>query len=325
VLVDELGIEPSRELRELHQAILNQDPVLDLVASPAPERDSARGVFVGREAELAELIAGLDDAVAGHGLLFLLVGEPGIGKSRLADELIVRARARGACVLVGRCWEAGGAPAYWPWVQSMRAYIRETEPETLRSQLGAGAVDLAQVHANELVTRGRHVLADVVGADRQLPVSAVDQDREAHRGGPAVVHQGIHRRPHRAPGVEHVVYDHDRRRGEVKWKVSALDLRLARDAREVVAVEGDIQGPDGDPHALVGFDHVRDPPRQGDAATLDADEGHALGAAVLLDDLMADADESAPHFVGGHDLPRAHQLLLLAGLAGPDRGRSASG
>ena len=117
-LVDELGIEPSRELRELHQAILNQDPALDLVAAACSERDSARGAFVGREAELAKLIAGLDDAIAGHGRLFLLVGEPGIGKSRLADELIVRARERGARVLVGRCWEAGGAPAYWPWVQS---------------------------------------------------------------------------------------------------------------------------------------------------------------------------------------------------------------
>ena len=144
-LVDELGIEPSRELRDLHQAILNQDPALDLVASPASERDSTRGAFVGREAELAELIAGLDDAIAGHGRLFLLVGEPGIGKSRLADELVVRARARGAGVLVGRCWEAGGAPAYWPWVQSLRNLIRATEVDGLRVQLGAGATDLAQL------------------------------------------------------------------------------------------------------------------------------------------------------------------------------------
>jgi DNA-binding SARP family transcriptional activator len=144
-LVDELGIEPSRELRELNQAILNQDPALDLVASRAPERDAARGAFVGREGELAELISGLEDAIAGHGRLFLLVGEPGIGKSRLADELIVRAWSRGARVLVGRCWEAGGAPAYWPWVQSMRTYLHEIEIETLRRQLGAGAVDLAQL------------------------------------------------------------------------------------------------------------------------------------------------------------------------------------
>jgi hypothetical protein len=100
---------------------------------------------VGREAELAELVAALDDAIAGHGRLFLLVGEPGIGKSRLAEELAGTARSRGARVLVGRCWEAGGAPAYWPWVQSLRAYARETDPAVLRTQLGTRAVDLAQL------------------------------------------------------------------------------------------------------------------------------------------------------------------------------------
>jgi DNA-binding SARP family transcriptional activator/tetratricopeptide (TPR) repeat protein len=144
-LVEELGIEPGKPLRELHQAILNQDPTLDLVAEDTAAVESARRAFVGREPELAELVAGLDAAFAGHGHLILLVGEPGIGKSRLADELISRARARAARVLIGRCWEAGGAPAYWPWVQSLRTYIREVEPEALRAQLGAGAPDLAQL------------------------------------------------------------------------------------------------------------------------------------------------------------------------------------
>jgi DNA-binding SARP family transcriptional activator/tetratricopeptide (TPR) repeat protein len=143
-LVDELGIEPRRELRELQLAILNQDPLLDLVEA-VPEMDRGRGAFVGRDGELAELLAGLDDAFAGQGRLFLVGGEPGIGKSRLADELIGRARARGARVLVGRCWEAGGAPAYWPWVESLRAYIREGDADTVRAQLGTGAADLAQL------------------------------------------------------------------------------------------------------------------------------------------------------------------------------------
>ena len=88
---------------------------------------------------------GLEDAVAGRGRLFLLVGEPGIGKSRLADEVMHQARVRGAQVLAGRCWEAGGAPAYWPWVQSLRLYIDQSETEALRSQLGAGAADVAQI------------------------------------------------------------------------------------------------------------------------------------------------------------------------------------
>ena len=67
------------------------------VAAPASE--SASGAFVGRERELGQLLGGLDDAFAGRGRLVLLVGEPGIGKSRLAEELARHARARGAHVL----------------------------------------------------------------------------------------------------------------------------------------------------------------------------------------------------------------------------------
>jgi DNA-binding SARP family transcriptional activator len=148
-LVEELGIEPGEPLRELERAVLAQDPELHLVGDerPAgePAAQAARGAFVGRERELAQLMDGLDEACAGHGRLILLVGEPGIGKSRLAEVLIAEAKARGTRVLVGRCWEAGGAPAYWPWVQSLRAHVRETDDSTLRSQLGAGAAELAQI------------------------------------------------------------------------------------------------------------------------------------------------------------------------------------
>jgi DNA-binding SARP family transcriptional activator len=144
-LVEELGIEPGRELRGLHQSILRQDPALELETRSAAEATpDVRGAFVGREPELAELMAGLDDAVAGRGRLFLLQGEPGIGKSRLADELMSRAKTRGARVITGRCWEAGGAPAYWPWTQSLRAYVRSADPPTLRRQLG-DAAEVAQI------------------------------------------------------------------------------------------------------------------------------------------------------------------------------------
>lgn len=145
-LVEELGIDPGRELRELHQQILNQDPVLEReTRAGAESAPKAHGGFVGRDRELAELLAALEDAFAGRGRLFLLQGEPGIGKSRLAEELLARAGERGAHVLVGRCWEAGGAPAYWPWTQSLRAYVRRSPPGAVRRQLGAGAADVAQI------------------------------------------------------------------------------------------------------------------------------------------------------------------------------------
>ena len=100
---------------------------------------------MGRARELAELERALEDALAGRGRLVLIAGEPGIGESKLATELVSHAQARGARVLVGRCWEAGGAPAYWPWVQSMRLYVRDADPGALRRQLGLGAAQLAQL------------------------------------------------------------------------------------------------------------------------------------------------------------------------------------
>jgi len=151
VLVDDLGIDPSRPLRELQQRILEQDRALDVaVRTGGIDRvEQVEGppstIFVGRERELAELASGLEDALAGRSRLFLLVGEPGIGKSRLAEETLWLGSQRGARVLVGRCWEAGGAPAYWPWVQALRPYLHEIDPEVLRAQLGSGASDLAQL------------------------------------------------------------------------------------------------------------------------------------------------------------------------------------
>ena len=54
-------------------------------------------------------------------------GEPGIGKSRLAEaRRPPRATRAAPRVAVGRCWEAGGAPAYWPWVQALRGVLRAT-------------------------------------------------------------------------------------------------------------------------------------------------------------------------------------------------------
>jgi len=85
------------------------------MVEPQPTRDIGH-MFIGRQREMAELRAALDDALGGRGRLVMLAGEPGIGKTRTAQELAVLAEQRGALVLWGWCYEGEGAPPYWPWV-----------------------------------------------------------------------------------------------------------------------------------------------------------------------------------------------------------------
>ncbi|HWJ39602.1 MAG TPA: AAA family ATPase, partial [Candidatus Limnocylindrales bacterium] len=107
---------------------------------------TARPLFVGRERELSELRNGLADATSGQGRLggvFLISGEPGIGKTRLADELASDAASRGMRVVWGRCWEGGGAPAYLPWVDVLRTLIlNETRERGRHSALPAEIAQL---------------------------------------------------------------------------------------------------------------------------------------------------------------------------------------
>jgi tetratricopeptide (TPR) repeat protein len=114
------------------------------LAPPSPV-GSGSAVFVGREKELRALRVLLGEAFDGRGHLVLLAGEPGIGKSRFADKVAAQAREKGATVLWGRCWEAGGAPAYWPWIQALRPLVRALSSDQLRSDLGERAADVAEI------------------------------------------------------------------------------------------------------------------------------------------------------------------------------------
>src|SRR6185295_1599161 len=108
--------------------------------------------FVGRAGELAELRAALAEACAGRGGLFLLIGDAGIGKTRLSEELCNAAAQHGALAVWGRCWEDGGAPAFWPWVQAFRSLAATFDDDSLRRALGDAAAQVA-VLAPELVAR----------------------------------------------------------------------------------------------------------------------------------------------------------------------------
>ncbi len=73
----------------------------------------------------------------------MLVGEPGIGKTRTAQELASYAESLGVQVLWGRCYEDEGTPPYWPWPQLLRSHIHQQEPEQLRAEMGSTKGNLA--------------------------------------------------------------------------------------------------------------------------------------------------------------------------------------
>lgn len=108
--------------------------------------------LVGRGGELASLTRALEAALEGAGSLVLLTGEAGIGKTTLADALADHARARGAASVWGRCWDAGGAPAYWPWRQVVRALAAPLGDAALREAAGPGGRWLVRI-APELSPR----------------------------------------------------------------------------------------------------------------------------------------------------------------------------
>jgi hypothetical protein len=140
--------------------------------------------FVGRETERALLRAELGAALRGEGRLALLVGEPGMGKTRTATALAAEAREDGASVVWGRCPQREGAPAYWPLVQALASYAAHHGGAPAREVAGALALLRAPEAAPdpeappgrarfELCERVAHALA---AASRARPLVVVVDD-----------------------------------------------------------------------------------------------------------------------------------------------------
>ena len=102
--------------------------------------------FVGRERELGELTAAFDRAVEGEASLAMVVGEPGIGKTSLCEQLAAYVASKGGRTLVGHCYEEGSLSLPdLAFVEAMRSYVLERNTDNLRAELGQGAGDVARI------------------------------------------------------------------------------------------------------------------------------------------------------------------------------------
>jgi tetratricopeptide (TPR) repeat protein len=108
------------------------------------ESGGFRTSFVGRTAERQRLAAAWERALGGERQLAFVVGEPGIGKTRLVVEFARELHEQGAVVLWGRSFEEALTP-YQPFVQALLHYVRFTPPAELREQVGARAPVLARL------------------------------------------------------------------------------------------------------------------------------------------------------------------------------------
>jgi tetratricopeptide (TPR) repeat protein len=107
--------------------------------------ESAEAAFVGRETELKALESALAAARGGRGRSVVVVGEPGIGKTRLIEEFVQRSGVPRDAVLWGRCPEQSGAPPYWPWTSVLRQLTASRDDAGLRELVGDDAAVLAQL------------------------------------------------------------------------------------------------------------------------------------------------------------------------------------
>ncbi len=108
------------------------------VAAPSIGR-VAWGSFVGREKEMEQLQEKLADALSGLGSVVLVVGDAGIGKTRLLQEFATHARLRGAQVLWGAAYEGEATLPYGPFAEALRDYVSHTSVEALRGAVTEGA------------------------------------------------------------------------------------------------------------------------------------------------------------------------------------------
>ena len=157
LLKKELGVQPNATTRQTYREILDLDA--DTRATPAAPR-TAVYPLVGRDAEWRVLLSGWRAAEAGQSRAALIRGEAGIGKTRLAEELVDWCRVRGVSTVASRCYAGEGRLAYAPIATWLKA---EALQATLMALEPSWTTDVARLRPELLAAR-----PEVPVPDREL-------------------------------------------------------------------------------------------------------------------------------------------------------------
>jgi DNA-binding SARP family transcriptional activator len=255
-LDDELGLEPGSELRELQVAILRQDPAIAawprppgwtgaVALEPAPAAApgtppaveagdrAAAGALVGRRREVEVIARSVADVRGGASRWLVFTGPAGIGKSRLAEELVRQVRGAGGRDVWARCPEDRGAPAWWAIRQLVRAL--GSDPDELLMPPAGVDPDGARFAVFERVRE----VVDAAGAAGPLALVVDDVQWADPTSARCLVHLADHVR------VRPVLFALTLRDGEDDSAVAPLLAALARgDGNRQLAVpplaDGDV-------------------------------------------------------------------------------------
>src|SRR5262245_59508658 len=158
VLQRELRAEPEAETKHLYRELLRQTVSRSAVVETSTPREprtippsvvanapALEGRLIGREAELGQLQRLLGEEMHGSGRVAMLVGEAGIGKTRLSAALAVEALERGCRVLIGHCHESDSILPFGPWVDACRGGGLTTDQDLLAKLAPAWRAELARL------------------------------------------------------------------------------------------------------------------------------------------------------------------------------------
>ena len=131
-------------LRRLSGDLSSSAPLVSAAVVDRTTNDSS-GRLIGREAERAQLLQSLHEATSGSGRLILLLGDAGVGKTRLAEEALAMARRLGYQTLAGRCYEQQGTPALIAFTEMLEEASRVMPAAAFRQAMKASAPELAKL------------------------------------------------------------------------------------------------------------------------------------------------------------------------------------